>query len=169
MPYGEPTTLPDVLQAIVDRLVASCELDASQVFLSLADDHDVSTFPPKDVFIQVAPREGVPEDAHVDGGGNDLFTVDLLIAVNLWIRLGLDVAFQDANQLNNATLGHLATWLKVLKAMQQYAPAAEVGAAASIFAEPMRCQRFAFQPRQPMNGWAKLPGLWRVPATLDLS
>ena len=169
MPFGEPTTIPAVLSAFVDQIVASCELDTSQVFLSLADDHDVSQFPPKDVFVQVAPREMVPIDGHVDGGGNSLFTCELTVAVNLWVRLGLDVVFQDADQLNHATLGHLVTWVKVLKALQQFYPAAETGAAASIFAEPARCLRFAFQPRNPTNGWAKLPGLWRVPAVLDLS
>lgn len=165
--FGRATTLEEILAAITDRLVSACAYDQSQVFLSLADDADLSMFPPKDIFVQLAPRGFTPRPFDVIGGGNELFTVDITLAVTLWVRLNLDAAFTDTAQLTHATLGQLAKWLNVLKALQMYYPVGDDDV--SIFSEPMRSLKFDLQPRTPRNGWGKVPSWWTVTATLDLS
>lgn len=166
--FGEPTTIPAVLAALSAQLISACTYDPSQVFLSLSDDDVLAKYPNKDLFIQIALRNGVPRAGDVYGGGNDLLTVDLTIAINLWLRLSTDMAFHDADQLTNATLGQLGKWLALMQAMQMYYPPG-VSGAASIFVEPARNTRFDFKPRSMKTGHAKLASWWAIPAVLNLS
>lgn len=167
--FGQPTTLTAILTALAERIVTQCSYDASQVFLSLFDDDDIAKFPTKETFIQIAPRDGTPRAGDVEGGGDELTTLDMTIAINLWLRLGLDVSYQDAVRLKHDSLGQIAKWHTLVDALQTYFPAPTTSGGSTIFAEPMRLTRFEFRPRKPIHGWAKMPTWWKVPFVLNLT
>lgn len=168
MTFGRPTTLGAILSAIGSHIVDTCELDSSQVFISMADDVDVSKFPPKDLFVQIAPRRGQPWEGDVTGGGTLQTTVDLSLAVSLWLRLGLDVEYQDAAAFTHATLSQAEQWKALITSLQTFFPDESPIGSGSILAQPMRLVGFEFAPRRPHNGWAKWPTWWSVPFVLDL-
>lgn len=162
--FGAPTTPEAILSAIGAAIVADVGVDAVTVFETLADDENLSQFPEFDTFYQVAIKNGNASDSDVTGGGEYLTTIELTVAVNLWIRLGIDVVYSDAEAVKNATYGALPLWRNLIKALHTYFP----DGSPSIFGGPMLLQNFDIKPRRANAEWVKMASTFTVPFVLDL-
>lgn len=162
--FGAPTTPEAILSAIATAIVDEVGVAAEAVFESLADDDNVSKFPEFDCFYQIAIRNGAAVAGDVAGGGEFLTTIDLSLAISIWIRLEIDPVYSDAQAVKNASYGALPKWRALLKVLHTYYP----DGSPSIFGGPLLFENFDIKPRRVNSQWVKIASTFSVPFVLDL-
>jgi hypothetical protein len=164
--------LEDVLQAVKDRVAAAVPLPAEYVYLSLDGDDEAAFDPPNDLFCAVRPGAYPMWPGAVAGGGNVVPWFDGELDVSLWSRLALDLAVRDDAYLQDRTLGALAKFRLLVKALQLFDPTNAAGD--FLLVEPMRLAPPGFEARRPRAagraaGWGRVWSRWEIKFLMDLS
>ncbi|HYE77928.1 MAG TPA: hypothetical protein VEI97_08080 [bacterium] len=165
MTFGRPTTLPEVLQALKRRVWECLEFAEEYVFVGLdLKDLEAEGGPADQFAVLTNPRAQVMA-GDVTGGGADALAMDGRLELDLWARLETDEAYRDTAALEDATLGILQRWRRLLKrgtGLQLFAPLPESGGTQSLLIEPMRLVSWELRPRTPRVGWTRHVSAWEV-------
>jgi hypothetical protein len=177
------TTIEAVLSAVKARVLAYCPVslpDSASTYLTLAEDKDQLDNAVSDRFVTVRPMSFGPMQGVVAGAGAGLFVtestigvigqipLEMLLQVNLWLRLETDEQNADDDFLTNATNGALPLWRRILGALQLYDPTSGPD---KILCEPMRLAAPTSKPTKTRRtDFGKLESYWQtvfVCQTLD--
>jgi len=109
--------LEDILQAVVDRLIDQVAgFSDANCYLSI--NPDATPEPnPGDYICVVAPTGGMFDENAYHGGGEGQCTINSGILVKLHSPIQLDQPHRDAEFLKHASLGVLAKWRLIVKAL----------------------------------------------------
>lgn len=115
--------LEDILQAVVDRLIAQIPATCNAATCYLSLDPDAKPAPNAGSLIYVvAPTSGSFNDGYIDGGGQSQCTVAGGVIVKIHSPMQLDKPQHDEQLLKNATRGVLAAATAALKALVAWSP-----------------------------------------------
>lgn len=124
-----PTTQDIILQAVVDKLLASMSdigLTTSQCWIGV--DSDIENAPIQhNWFLVVSPMAGQFSGAMIDGGGENTVQEDSGVTITVYSSLKLDRSGQAEQVLNHSSRGLLylkRRTLKALAGLQLYSAAA---------------------------------------------
>lgn len=168
-PYGTPVWADELLSQVVGQLLKGTGFPADCVFDSLASDDAHLRFPAADRFVTVRP-DRFPTAPGFTGGGRALTGFDGSVRVALYYRYAADQELRSTRLLRDRTKGVLGEWLKVLDALQGFAPADAAGNA--LVKEPMRIDAGGFRvlPKSVSNQqWCVVESTWEMKFIAPLS
>lgn len=166
--FGAATSVTAVLSAIKAKIIESTEWSDDTAYLAL-DDHKQLINPLHNRNVQIAIKSGRPRQGEVTGAG--ILVADMVVMVNLYKQLELDVGPHDEQLLINAG-GLVPDFIALVNALQLFCPYVDEDAEdfRGLFIEPMRLTgQFKFSSINKPNNYAKLETEWTVSATLDFT
>lgn len=166
MVFGEYTDLSTILEKVSERILARSNsiLSADRILETLAPDEEHLNQPPGDQFVTITPVRFAASTALVAGSGRYTLGFDGQIRVGCFARFAGDQELRNARLLRDATRGLLNLHLRVLDALEQFAPTNSEGEA--IVKEPMRNVSWDVQPKRyrsrDQSPWCVIGSLWDV-------
>ena len=127
-----------------DDVLAIGVTDSPYIFLSFADDSELSKFRiDNDRCIVVRPKSLPPDPGVQAGAGLYKLRLDPVITVSIWSRLWIDQQGQDTAYMHDSSLGIAALQTNVMNSLEQYMPITSGGN--YYFIQPMRMNPAGWQ------------------------
>lgn len=162
MTFGTPTDLPELLAAVRTRLVSVSGVAPHLVFPTVWPEEDLLDKPPGNQFLTVRPLTFPGVASLAAGAGTAARAYDGRVRVSVFYRLDLDQFLRSADWLTKDP-GPLATWLKVLGGLEQYAPPRAADPTKCLLIEPMRNDPgFEVPQRKLPPGWSQIDSTWQL-------
>lgn len=154
-----------ILPLLQTQLASVTGLATDYVYLSLEESEEFE-FPGNDFLLVLTPRRFSLDQGVFVGGGVVTPKFDGTLDVTLWARYGVDQPYRADKLLTDVTLGILAKWDLVLKALLGFDPTVSTN---QVLVEPMRAINWEVQPRKGKPGWAKIASSWELKWNQDVT
>jgi hypothetical protein len=167
--FGFPTDYTTLLSALQQQIVSSGVVSLDYCYALLEDLNTPGDWPTQDLVVTIAGGEFPVDQTAVAGGGThpEALLVEGVLAISLWVRLGLDQPMRDAIYLTEITRGAWNNWHAILRALHLFLP--NDGNGNYLTVEPVRFLSWHFGKRDPRLGWGRVRGLLEVKYVQDLT
>ena len=159
--FGQPTDLGIVLNALKSALTVGSPpiVDLTRLFISLETVDRLEKDPLDDSWLSIAPTSFNVNQGVVMGGGTSTTEQDGNLEITQWNRYEADYTHDDVLAITDTSLGIIAAWKPIMKALQMLTPLDPVTGWCYLI-EPMRLVSWKFVKRSPNNPWLRIISNW---------